>query len=63
MFHGSVDLNVSISQSRVMKSALDTAGKSNELIVYPDLEHSLVDSGARADLLLRSARFLEANLK
>ena len=63
MFHGAQDINVGISQSKIMDSSLRAAGKQSELVVYPDLEHSLVDDRVRADLLLRSARFLEANLK
>ena len=63
MFHGTLDINVDIDQSKIMDSNLRAAGKRSELIIYPELEHSLVDDRVRADLLLRSARFLEANLK
>ena len=63
LFHGTLDTNVDIQQSRVMESALKAAGKSVQLTVYPDLDHSLVDDRVRADLLLKSARFLEASLK
>jgi dienelactone hydrolase len=63
MFHGDKDLNVDIEQSRRMAAALKAKGKLHELIVYPGLQHSLIDSAARADMLLKSARFLEANLK
>ena len=63
MFHGTKDLNVELRQSRVMESALKSAGKPVELIVYEDLQHSLIDSGARADMLLRSAKFFAANVK
>ncbi|MFC3713755.1 alpha/beta hydrolase family protein [Sphingoaurantiacus capsulatus] len=62
MFHGDKDLNVDIRQAKLMESALKSAGKPVELIVYPNLQHSLIDSGARADLLLRSAKFLAANV-
>lgn len=63
MFHGTLDINVDIDQSKFMDSNLRAAGKKSELVVYPDLEHSLVDDRVRADMLLKSARFLEANLK
>ena len=62
MFHGTRDLNVEVRQSQVMEAALKRAGKPVELIIYPDLQHSLSDSGVRADMLLRSAKFLRDNL-
>ncbi len=58
MFHGDMDVNVSIRQSRIMAEKLKAAGKRVELIEYPGLEHSLVDSAVRADMLKKSAAFL-----
>jgi dipeptidyl aminopeptidase/acylaminoacyl peptidase len=63
MFHGTMDLNVDIDQSRRMDKELRSAGKSSELIVYPDLEHSLRDEGARADMLRKSEAFFRKQLK
>lgn len=63
MFHGDLDLNVDIAQSRRMDKALRGAKKSSQLIVYPKLEHSLVDGDVRADLLRRSDAFLRSALK
>jgi dipeptidyl aminopeptidase/acylaminoacyl peptidase len=63
MFQGDNDLNVDISQSRLMDKELRKAGKSSELIVYPDLEHSLRDGTVRADMLRRSDAFLRKQLK
>jgi dipeptidyl aminopeptidase/acylaminoacyl peptidase len=63
MFHGDNDLNVDIEQSRRMDKALRAAGKSSELIVYPGLEHSLLDGTVRADMLRRSEAFLREHLK
>ncbi len=60
MFHGTLDRNVRISQSRFMAKQLREAGKRVELVEYPKLEHSLVDSQVRAELLKRSADFLLA---
>lgn len=62
MFHGDLDLNVGIRQSRSMDAKLRAAGKSSELVVYEGLEHSLVDSDARTQMLDRIAAFLAANL-
>lgn len=61
MFHGDLDRNVRISQSRLMEKKLREAGKAVELVEYPKLDHSLVDSGVRAAMLKKSADFLLAN--
>jgi dipeptidyl aminopeptidase/acylaminoacyl peptidase len=63
MFHGTMDLNVDVDQSRRMDKELRSAGKSSELIVYPDLDHGLRDETARADMLRKSDAFLRKNLK
>jgi acetyl esterase/lipase len=63
MFHGDKDLNVEVDQSRRMDKALRNAGKSTELIIYPDLDHGLVDGAARADMLRKSEAFLRTHLK
>ncbi len=60
MFQGDRDLNVDIAQGRAMDAALTRAGKRHEFIVYPGLEHSLVDSDVRADLLAKSAQWIDA---
>jgi acetyl esterase/lipase len=63
MFHAELDRNVRISQSRFMARKLREAGKSVELVEYPKLEHSLVDSSVRAQMLEKSADFLLAAAK
>jgi dipeptidyl aminopeptidase/acylaminoacyl peptidase len=63
IFHGDKDLNVDIEQSRKMYKELHDAGKSGELVVYPELDHSLRDEIARSDMLRRSDAFLRAKLK
>lgn len=60
MFHGTEDRNVDITQARAMQSRLSGAGKRSELVIYEGLEHSLIDSNVRAELLQRSADFLLA---
>lgn len=62
IFHGDMDLNVGVQQSRKMDGALRSAGKASELVVYAGLEHSLADSNARALMLDRIAAFLKAKL-
>lgn len=60
MFHGTDDNNVDVTQSKIMQSKLEGAGKRSQLVIYDGLEHSLVDSDARADMLQKSADFLLA---
>ena len=63
MFHGDMDLNVGVQQSRKMDARLRASGKHSELVVYEGLEHSLIDSNARALMLDRIAAFLAKNLQ
>jgi dipeptidyl aminopeptidase/acylaminoacyl peptidase len=63
MFHGDIDVNVDIGQSRYMDKELHRAGKASELIVYPKLDHNLRDGNARADMLRKSDAFLRKQLK
>jgi dipeptidyl aminopeptidase/acylaminoacyl peptidase len=63
LFHGDVDLNVPIAQSRKMQDRLKGAGVQSELIVYPGLDHQLDNSFARTDMLKRSDAFLRQALK
>lgn len=62
LFHGEVDQNVDIEQSRMMADALRDAGKRVELHIYPKLQHSLIDAAAREDMLSKSDAFLRATL-
>lgn len=62
LFHGDLDLNVGIFQSRFMEDQLKNAGKSVELTVYPKLDHGLEDSAVRADMLAKSDAFLRKAL-
>lgn len=62
LFHGSMDMNVPIEQSTKMDAKLRAAGKHSELVTYAGLEHSLVDSNVRAQMLDKIGAFLKANL-
>jgi dipeptidyl aminopeptidase/acylaminoacyl peptidase len=62
LFHGDMDRNVGVGQSRMMESRLKGAGKKVELVVYPGLDHYLEDTKARTDMLRRSDAFLRATL-
>lgn len=63
LFHGDLDLNVGILQSRFMADQLKNAGKTFELTVYPKLDHGLEDSAVRADMLAKSDAFLRKVLR
>ncbi len=62
MFHGSLDQNVRIGQSRLMASKLRDAGKSVELVEFDGLSHSLIDRTARIRLLSESDAFLRRSM-
>lgn len=63
MFHGDMDINVGVQQSRKMDSKLRSLGAKGEFIVYKGLEHDLDDSRARTDMLGKIASFLTASAK
>jgi dipeptidyl aminopeptidase/acylaminoacyl peptidase len=58
LFHGELDRNVPIRQSREMNDHLASAGVPHELVTWPDLDHYLEDSAARAEMLRKSDAFL-----
>jgi len=58
LFHGSLDGNVKIDQSRLMNERLRGAGKQVTLVEFPGLSHSLHDAEARTKLLSQSDAFL-----
>ena len=58
MFHGVMDSNVLIDQSKLMDSRLKAAGAQSTLVTWDDLDHQLDDSAARAELLRSSDAFL-----
>ncbi len=62
MFHGEVDGNVEIAESKVMEAKLRAAGKSVRLVTYAALDHQLPDSAARADMLRQSDAFLRTSM-
>ncbi len=62
MFHGEMDRNVRVHQSRLMRDRLRDAGRSVELVEFPELDHQLQDSAARARMLSRSDQFLRETL-
>jgi dipeptidyl aminopeptidase/acylaminoacyl peptidase len=62
MFHGDIDQNVAIGESRLMASRLKSAGKLVELVEYHHLAHQLDDSIVRAEMLDKMDAFLRTSL-
>ena len=62
LFHGEMDRNVGIRQSRLMRDRLRDAGRTVELVEFPGLDHQLPDGAVRAQVLRRSDAFLRQTL-
>ncbi len=62
LFHGDVDLNVNVLESKSMEDKLRGAGKSVQMTIYPKLDHGLPDSAVRADMLGKSDAFLRTSM-
>lgn len=62
MFHGDLDLNVPIEQSRLMESRLKNAGANVQLVEYDGLDHQLVDDKVRAEMLDKIDAFLRTSM-
>jgi dipeptidyl aminopeptidase/acylaminoacyl peptidase len=58
LFHGDLDQNVDVAESRYMASRLKAAGKAVTYVEFPDLDHSLPSTAARTRLLSESDAFL-----
>ncbi|MDB5676824.1 MAG: peptidase prolyl oligopeptidase active site domain protein [Sphingomonas bacterium] len=62
LFHGDVDQNVDITQSRRMASRLKDAGKQVELVEFHGLDHYLQDDVAETQLLGKADAFLRTSM-
>jgi dipeptidyl aminopeptidase/acylaminoacyl peptidase len=62
LFHGEMDRNVPIRQSKEMADHLAAAGVPHELVTWPDLDHQLEDSAVRAEMLRKSDAFLRKTM-
>ena len=58
LFHGAQDVNVDIAHSKLMAEKLRAAGATPRLVTWDNLDHYLIDSEARAKMLLESEAFL-----
>jgi dipeptidyl aminopeptidase/acylaminoacyl peptidase len=62
LFHGALDRNVAIEESRRMAARLKAAGRECELVSWDKLDHQLDDSEARTEMLRKSDAFLRKAL-
>jgi dipeptidyl aminopeptidase/acylaminoacyl peptidase len=62
LFHGGLDANVSIEQSRSMAARLRSAGANCELVTWDELDHYLDDSAARTQMLRKIDEFLRKSM-
>lgn len=62
LFHGDLDQNVGIGESRLMDGRLRAAGKQVQFVEYKGLTHQLDDSAVRTDMLGKSDAFLRTVL-
>lgn len=62
LFHGALDANVGIEQSKSMAARLHSVGDSCELVTWDNLDHYLEDSDARTQMLRKSDEFLRKSL-
>jgi dienelactone hydrolase len=58
LFHGALDRNVGITQSRLLDARLAKTGVMHELVTWEDLDHYLDDSSARTLMLRKADAFL-----
>lgn len=63
IFHGDRDMNVDVSESRLMRDRLQAAGKRVDYVEFDGLDHQLEDDDVRAQMLDRIDTFLKANLQ
>ena len=62
LVHGVLDVNERVTQSEVMRDALQKSGKSVELVEFEGLDRELDDSGARSTMLLKMGQLLERTI-
>lgn len=58
LFHGDLDLNVSVRHSRSMADALRDEGKQVQYVEFEELQHDLGDNEARSEMLASIDEFL-----
>ena len=62
LFHGTLDRNVGIGESRLMADKIRDAGGKVELVEFKGLDHQLDDDVARTAMLGKADAFLRASM-
>jgi dipeptidyl aminopeptidase/acylaminoacyl peptidase len=62
LFHGELDRDVLVAESKRMAARLAAAGKACKLVTWPNLDNELADSGTRAEMLRTSDQFMRQAL-
>lgn len=62
LFHGTMDRNVNVEQTRVMDKALTAAGVPHKTVIFQDRDHQIEDSAMRAQMLRDSDAFLRQSM-
>lgn len=63
LFHGDLDRNVAVGESRFMADQLRSAGRKVDYVEFKGLDHYLNDSEARTRMLAQTDGFLRTSLK
>lgn len=58
MFHGTMDRNVNVEQSKLMDAALKAAGGNSRLVIFNNRDHYIEDNEMRAQMLRESDAFM-----
>jgi dipeptidyl-peptidase 4 len=61
--HGTMDDNVHLQNTLQLADRLEAAGKQFDMLLYPNLTHSIAGGSAQAHLFASLTRFLDDNLK
>jgi dipeptidyl aminopeptidase/acylaminoacyl peptidase len=62
LFHGTMDRNVDIEQTRVMDKALTAAGVPHKTVIFDNRDHQIEDGEMRAQMLRDSDAFLRQSM-
>jgi len=62
ILHGGMDQTVNISQSVALKNKLDSAGVSNQLLIYPNEGHNIWPTPIMNDAFDKIEAFIKANV-
>ncbi len=62
LFHGTLDQNVGVGETRLMSDRLKAAGRQSTMVIYDGVDHQIPSGEFRADMLRRADTFLHRAL-